>query len=57
MDYNDDVCWGSLWMYKATNKTKYMTEALKYCHITPYAWEMDWNHVFLGSQVSEPEHT
>ncbi|PVD35385.1 hypothetical protein C0Q70_02347 [Pomacea canaliculata] len=50
-DYNDDICWGSLWMYKATNKNKYMTEALKYCHITPYAWEMDWNHVFLGSQI------
>lgn len=49
-NYTDELCWGSLWMYKATNESRYLTEAQKYYDPTP-DWGMSWDDVIIGCQV------
>nr|ABD24274.1 endo-beta-1,4-glucanase [Ampullaria crossean] len=52
----DELCWGSLWLYKATKEPKYLEEALKHYDASP-DWGMSWDDVFIGNQVSLYELT
>ncbi|XP_025083959.1 uncharacterized protein LOC112557999 isoform X1 [Pomacea canaliculata] len=46
----DEMCWGSLWLYKATKDAKYLTEARKWFDPAP-AWGMSWDEKIAGNQV------
>ncbi|KAK7471381.1 hypothetical protein BaRGS_00035987 [Batillaria attramentaria] len=46
----DEMCWGSLWLYKATNETKYLDEAKKHYDSSP-DWGFSWDDVIIGNQI------
>jgi len=46
----DELCWGSLWLYQATNDSKYLAEAEKLFDPEP-AWGMSWDEKTIGNQV------
>ncbi|XP_005111869.2 endoglucanase 4 [Aplysia californica] len=46
----DELCWGSLWLYQATNDSKYLDEAEKLFDPAP-AWGMSWDEKTIGNQV------
>nr|ABD24275.1 endo-beta-1,4-glucanase [Ampullaria crossean] len=50
VNVTDELCWGSLWLYKATKEPKYLEEALKHYDASP-DWGMSWDDVFIGNQV------
>lgn len=45
--YNDDLAWGGIWLYRATNDTQYLNEAEQFLVMdNPYfetTWTMCWN--------------
>ncbi|CAL1533203.1 unnamed protein product [Lymnaea stagnalis] len=47
---SDELAWGSLWLYQATNEAKYLTEAEKYFDPDP-AWGMSWDDKTIVNQV------
>jgi len=49
-NYTDELCWGSLWMYQATNDSKYLAEAEKLFDPEP-AWGFSWDEKTIGNQV------
>ncbi|XP_013069522.2 endoglucanase 4 [Biomphalaria glabrata] len=46
----DELCWGSLWLYQATNDPKYLADAEKYLDDEP-AWGMSWDDKTIANQV------
>nr|KAG5688841.1 hypothetical protein BaRGS_004518 [Batillaria attramentaria] len=46
----DEMCWGSLWLYKATKESKYLDEAKKHYDSSP-DWGMSWDDVIIGNQI------
>ena len=44
------MCWGSMWMYKATGEDKYLTEARQWFDTQP-DWGMSWDDKVVGCQV------
>ncbi|KAK7471380.1 hypothetical protein BaRGS_00035986 [Batillaria attramentaria] len=46
----DEMCWGSLWLYKATGEQKYLDEAKKWFDPSP-DWGMSWDDVIIGNQI------
>nr|ATS91249.1 endo-beta-1,4-glucanase precursor [Lissachatina fulica] len=46
----DEVCWGSLWLHKATNDDKYLAEAEKQFDPDP-AWGQSWDEKTIGNQL------
>ena len=49
-NYTDEMCWGSMWLYKATGEDKYLTEAKKWFDGSP-DWGMSWDDKIVGCQV------
>lgn len=50
MDYNDELCWAGAWLYKATNESKYLTQAETY-YVPGASWGQSWDDKTAGSQV------
>merc|ERR1719277_1493952 len=50
VNYTDEMCWGSLWLHKATGEDKYLAEARKWFDSAP-DWGMSWDDKFIGCQV------
>ncbi|KAK7093279.1 hypothetical protein V1264_007060 [Littorina saxatilis] len=49
-NYTDEMCWGSMWLYKATGDDKYLTEAKKW--FDPAAdWAMSWDDKVVANQL------
>ncbi|CAL1529413.1 unnamed protein product [Lymnaea stagnalis] len=49
-NFTDELCWGSLWLYQATNDQKYLDEAEKTLDADP-AWGMSWDDKTIANQV------
>jgi endoglucanase len=58
--YNDELVWGALWLYLATNNSSYLTKAEAYyvnlsyqsqTNIHSYSWTMSWDDVSYGCYV------
>ncbi|XP_035829206.1 endoglucanase 4 [Aplysia californica] len=49
-NYTDELCWGSLWLYQATNESKYLDNAEKLWDPEP-AWGMSWDEKTISNQV------
>ncbi|XP_055879854.1 endoglucanase A-like isoform X1 [Biomphalaria glabrata] len=49
-NYTDELCWGSLWLYQATNDLTYLAEAEKYFDPHP-ASEFSWDDKTVANQV------
>lgn len=50
VDYNDELAWAGAWLYKATNETKYLTQAENY-YVTGASWGQSWDDKTAGCQV------
>lgn len=46
----DEICWGSLWLHRATNDSKYLDEAESQFDPDP-AWGQSWDEKTIGNQV------
>uniref|UniRef100_A0A2C9JIX1 Endoglucanase n=1 Tax=Biomphalaria glabrata TaxID=6526 RepID=A0A2C9JIX1_BIOGL len=46
----DELAWGSIWLYQATNENKYLALAEKYFDPAP-AWGMSWDDKTIVNQV------
>ena len=44
------MCWGSMWLYKATGEDKYLAEARKWFDGSA-DWGMSWDDKIVGCQV------
>uniref|UniRef100_K1QGM8 cellulase n=1 Tax=Magallana gigas TaxID=29159 RepID=K1QGM8_MAGGI len=52
VDYNDELAWAGAWLYKATNETKYLTQAETYMYyVTGASWGQSWDDKTAGCQV------
>lgn len=53
--YNDDLAWGAIWLYKATNDKNYLKEAEEFLFMdNPYietTWTMCWNDMKLPATI------
>src|SRR6187455_360690 len=58
--YNDELVWGAIWLYRATNETAYLNKALSYyanlsnqqqTSIKSYKWTHAWDDKSYGSYV------
>ena len=49
-NYTDEMCWGSMWLYKATGEDKYLAEARKWFDGSA-DWGMSWDDKIVGCQV------
>lgn len=58
--FYDELCWGSIWLYKATGDTTYLDKAIKYSGnwewdrnrgCTSYTWAHCWDDVHYGSAL------
>ncbi|XP_012935745.1 endoglucanase 4 [Aplysia californica] len=49
-NYTDELAWGSLWLYQATNDHKYLAEAERQFDPEP-AWGMSWDEKTIGNQL------
>lgn len=56
VDYNDELCWAGAWLYKATNESKYLTQAETY-YVPGASWGQSWDDKTAGSQVLLYEET
>nr|XP_011421782.2 endoglucanase E-4 [Crassostrea gigas] len=56
VDYNDELAWAGAWLYKATNETKYLTQAETY-YVTGASWGQSWDDKTAGCQVLLYEET
>lgn len=54
VDYNDELAWAGAWLYKATNETKYLTQAETY-YVTGASWGQSWDDKTAGCQVHQPQ--
>jgi len=46
----DEMCWGSMWLYKATGDEQYLTEAKKWFDPAP-DWGMSWDDKIVACQL------
>ncbi|KAK9709764.1 hypothetical protein K7432_008824 [Basidiobolus ranarum] len=56
--YSDELVWGALWLYRATNDTQYLNTALKYFdqyNLAGKTAPMDWNEKTPGVYVLASE--
>merc|ERR1711962_39438 len=55
--YNDELAWAAIWLYKATNEAKYLTQAESHYNklVTPN--EFSWDDKTAGVQVLLAKHT
>ncbi|XP_048731235.2 endoglucanase E-4-like [Ostrea edulis] len=56
VDYNDELSWAGAWLYKATNETKYLTQAETY-YVAGPSWGQSWDDKTAGCQVLLYEET
>ncbi|KAK7471383.1 hypothetical protein BaRGS_00035989 [Batillaria attramentaria] len=49
-NFTDEMCWGSMWLYKATGEQKYLDEAKKWFDPEP-DWGMSWDDKVVGCQL------
>ena len=51
--YFDELAWGAMWMYKATDEGAYLTKALSFWdNNSGKAWAFDWDDKETGYQAS-----
>jgi endoglucanase len=64
--YNDELVWGAIWLYLATNDSSYLTKAENYYNnlsdqsqttTKSYQWTMSWDDVSYGCYVLMAEIT
>ncbi|XP_061198129.1 endoglucanase E-4-like isoform X1 [Saccostrea echinata] len=55
-DYNDELSWAGVWLYKATNDSKYLAQAEKY-YVSGPSWGQSWDDKTAGCQVLLYEET
>nr|XP_039252311.1 uncharacterized protein LOC120329657 [Styela clava] len=59
--YNDELIWGALWLYKATNQKKYLNKAIKTYNKSMSEFETEvsftWDAKFISSQALLAEIT
>ncbi|XP_069111328.1 endoglucanase E-4-like [Argopecten irradians] len=50
--YKDELCWGALWLHKATNKSSYLTYANTYYpDVADPDWGQSWDDKGAGCQI------
>ncbi|MGE6625308.1 glycoside hydrolase family 9 protein [Bacillus pumilus] len=53
--YIDELIWGGIWLYLATNEETYLNQALKAVEEWPKDWDytftMSWDNTFFASQI------
>ncbi|XP_069120274.1 endoglucanase E-4-like [Argopecten irradians] len=49
-DYDDEMCWGGAWLYKATGEEKYLTNSKNYHH-PGNSWGQSWGNKDIGCKV------
>ena len=53
-NYEDELCWGALWLYRATGEQSYLNRAMEFRpHGTP--WAYSWDAKEAGSLVSSKD--
>ncbi|XP_062574049.1 endoglucanase E-4-like [Saccostrea cucullata] len=55
-DYNDELSWAGVWLYKATNDSQYLAQAEKY-YVSGASWGQSWDDKTAGCQVLLYEET
>lgn len=55
-NFTDEMCWGSMWLYKATGDQQYLEEAKKWFDHDP-DWGMSWDDKVVGCQLMLYEAT
>lgn len=57
--YIDELIWGGIWLYLATNEETYLNQALKAVEEWPKDWDytftMSWDNTFLLRKSYSPE--
>ena len=49
-NYGDELSWGGVWLYMATNKSEYLTDAETF-YLPGPAWGQSWDDKNAGNQV------
>ena len=48
--YEDEMCEGGMWLYRATNNQQYLTDAKSF-HSNAWAWALSWDDKKVACQV------
>ncbi|ESO89258.1 hypothetical protein LOTGIDRAFT_106859, partial [Lottia gigantea] len=54
--YKDELCIGAIWLYRATNDSKYLNDAISF-HENAWAWALSWDDKKIACQMLVYQYT